>query len=144
MVTREQIMATLLTKLKAAYTWGAVTRRLVSPETIATPGAPALVLIKHHEEYMRKGPASPAIRKLTVMAVVYIDTGSDPNAIPDAVLNPIQDAIDTALAPDDPATGRCTLGGLVFSVMINGGVIGAPDDKTGKGLAIVPIEICIP
>ncbi len=141
--TRESVMAALLAKLTGAFAFGAVTRRLVSPETIATPGKPALVLIEHHEEYEQR-PAQPPRRKMSVMAILYIDTGSDPNAIPDAVLNPIQDAIDAALAPDAPHLGRCTLGGLVDSVVISGSVIKAPGDKTGKGLAIIPIEITIP
>ena len=102
------------------------------------------MLIKHHEDYTRKGPTVPPIRTMTVMAIVYIDVGSNVNAIPDSVINPIQDAIDTALLPDDSTTGRCTLGGIVFSAMIKGEVIAAPGDKTGKGLALIPIEICIP
>ena len=136
-------MEALFAKLSGAYAFGVATRRLVSPETIATPGAPALVLIVHHEEYEQR-PAQPPKRTMTVLAVLYIDTGSDPNAIPDAVLNPIQDAIDAALAPDTPGQGRCTLGGLVSSVVIKGQVVKAPGDKTGKGLAIIPIEITIP
>ena len=105
MTTREQAMEALQTRLQSAYSFGAVTRRLVSPETIASPGAPALVLIKHHEDYTRKGPTVPPIRTMTVMAIVYIDVGSNVNAIPDSVINPIQDAIDTALLPDDSTTG---------------------------------------
>ncbi len=140
--TREQALAALFAKLKASYAFGASTRRLVSPETIAAPGLPALVLVVQHEEYQQR-PAQPPRRTIHALAILYIDTGSDPNAIPDAVLNPIQDAIDHALLPDDP-TGRCTLGGLVYSVTIAGQVIKAPGDKSGKGLAIIPIEIVIP
>ena len=144
MTTREQVMEALQTRLQGAYSFGAVTRRLVSPETIASPGAPALVLIKHHEEYSRKSPSVPPVRTMTIMAIVYIDVGTNVNAITDAVINPIQDAIDAALVPDDYVNGRCTLGGLVFSAMIKGEVIAAPGDKTGKGLAILPIEIVLP
>ena len=142
--TREQAMEALQTRLTSAYSFGAVGRRNVSPETIASPGSPALMLIKHHETYERQSPSLPPRRTLTVLACVYIDTGTDPNAIPDAVLNPIQDAIDTALLPDDFTTGRCTLGGLVFSAYIKGEVIAAPGDKTGKGLAVIPIDIVFP
>ena len=76
MTTREQAMEALQTRLQSAYSFGAVTRRLVSPETIASPGAPALVLIKHHEDYTRKGPTVPPIRTMTVMAIVSIDVAN--------------------------------------------------------------------
>lgn len=142
--TREMIMEALQTRLQAAYAFSAVTRRNLSPETIVSAGQSALVLVKHHENYHRPSPAGPSRRTLTVMAIVYIDVGAAANAIPDAVLNPIQDAIDAALYPDDLQRGTCTLGGLVYSVMISGEVIAAPGDKTGKGLACIPIEIIWP
>ncbi len=142
--TREQIMEALQTRLTAAYAFGAVTRRNASPETIATPGSPALVLIKHHETYHRQSPSLPPRRTMVVLAIVYIDTGSNVNLIPDAIINPIQDAIDTALLPDDLQQNRCTLGGLAFSVMISGELIAAPGDKLGKGLIVIPIEVVMP
>jgi hypothetical protein len=147
--TREQIMEALQSRLQGIMVNGsaafsAVTRRNVSPETIASPNNPALVLVKHHETYHRPSPAQPPRRTLTIMAIVYIDVGANVNAIPDAVLNPIQDAIDAALVPDNYQTGNCTLDGLVFSAMISGEVIAAPGDKTGKGLACIPIDIIIP
>ena len=147
--TREQIMEALQARLQGIIVNGspafnAVTRRNVSPETIVSAGQAALALVKHHETYHRPSPAQPPRRTLTIMAIVYIDVGANANAIPDAVLNPIQDAIDAALAPDDNVRGTCTLGGLVYSAMIAGEVIAAPGDKTGKGLAIVPIDVIIP
>ena len=65
--TREQIMAALQSRLQSIQVNGsaafsAVTRRNVSPETIASPGAPALVLVKHHETYHRPSPAQPPRR----------------------------------------------------------------------------------
>jgi hypothetical protein len=142
--TREQIMEALQARLSIAAFGTNVTRRNQSPETVASPGNPALILVKHEEQYERQSPSLPPRRTMVVDAIVYIDVGTNVNAIPDAVLNPIQDAFDTALLPDDPSSNRCTLGGLVFSVMIKGTIINAPGDKTGKGLAIVPIEIMIP
>lgn len=141
--TREAIVAALLAKLTAAATWGEIGRRNRDPNNIASPGAPALLLIKHHEHYEAPSLNLPARRTMNMLAVVYIDVGSDENGIPDAVLNPLQDAIDGALAPDDPQ-GRCTLGGLVASCRISGEVTNAPGDVTGKGLAIIPIDILLP
>jgi hypothetical protein len=141
--TREQITQALLARLTAAAAWGASGRRNRDPNNIASPNEPALLLIKHHEHYERVGHNMPPRRTMNMMAIVYIDAGSDENGIPDAILNPIQDAIDAALAPDTPQ-GFCTLGGLVASCIIAGEVTNAPGDMTGKGLAIIPIDILIP
>jgi hypothetical protein len=142
--TREQIMGALMTRLTNAYSFTAVTRRNGEPVTIAAPGQPAQFILKHGEDHYRPSPNLPPRRTLSVLAMLYIDTGTDANAIPDAILNPIQDAVDVAMQPDDPSTNRCTLGGLVFSAMTKGKVINAPGDKLGKGIAIIPIEIIIP
>jgi hypothetical protein len=142
--TREQIMAALLTLLQNSGEFATVTRRNRNPETIAAPSTPALVLVGHSETYERKSPSLPAIRTLEARAVIYYDVGQNENAVPDSVINPLLDGVDAAFAPDDPSSGRCTLGGLVFSAMIDGDMVKAPGDVTGKGLAIIPIKIIIP
>lgn len=144
MTIRETAVNALLAKLTGLNAFTNIGRRNVSPETIASPGAPALLLLTHHENYVRLDFAQPPKRTLTVMAVIYIDTGTDENAVPDTILNNLQDAIDGALSVDDRSTGRCTLGGAVFSAHIKGEVIRAPGDKTGKGLAVIPIELILP
>jgi hypothetical protein len=146
MVTREAAIEALFTTLSGAYAFGVATRRLDSPETIATPGAPGLGLVVHSESYKRPSPNVPPARKMLVKAIIYIDASGEANAnlIPDAILNPIKDAFDAALKPDNLVTGLCTLGGVVYSAIINGEVIQAPGDKTGKGLAVMPIEILLP
>jgi hypothetical protein len=54
------------------------------------------------------------------------------------------DRLDQALAPDNLLTGRCTLGGMVYSCIMDGDVEKAPGDVTGKSLAVVPISIVLP
>lgn len=142
--TREQVLEALFAKLKAAYAFSAATRRNASPETLAPAGGSALALVVHHEDYHRPSSSVPPRRTLTALAIVYVNVGTDPNAVPDAVLNPIKDAIDAALKPDDPTTGRCTLGGLVFAAYLEGEVIQAPGDKLGQGLAVMPIKLVLP
>jgi hypothetical protein len=142
--TREQIMQALLAKLQASGEFATVSRRNRNPETIAAPNTPALILVGDSESYEGDTPSLPQKRRLHVDAIIYYDVGDDENAIPDSVINPLLDGIDAALAPDKPATNSCTLGDLVQSVRIIGKMIKAPGDKTGKGLAIVPIVILIP
>jgi hypothetical protein len=143
-VTREQIMTALLTTLTASGNFPTYGRRNRHPETIAATNTPALILVGHGETYERQSPSLPARRTLDVDAIIYTDVGQNENAIPDSILNPLLDGLDASLMPDSPGTGRCTLGGLVYSAMIDGEIVKAPGDVTGKGLAIVPIRVIIP
>jgi hypothetical protein len=151
-VSRESAVGALFTRLQAATfdssivggsTWGQTTRRLAGPETIAAPGAPGLALLVHHEKNDSR-PPSPRKLTLTALAVVYVSVGDAINTVPDQIFNAIEDAIDAALAPDSPGTGRCTLAGAVYAAYPFGEIIRAPGDKAGEGLSLIPIEIVIP
>lgn len=153
-VSREIALEALVAWLSTA-TWGSpaesfalVTRRLAAPEQMATPGSPGLAVIVHREHTNRQGPTRPPIRTMSVLAIVYIDVGDDETAIPDALLNPIKDALDALFdplsLPNAVTDGRCTLGGTVFAAFISGETIQAPGDTTGKGIAMVPIDIILP
>lgn len=144
MTAREQAINALLAKLAATAEFATVGRRNRSPETIASVSTPALMLVEASEEYKRPSPSVPPIRTLRVSAIIYYDVGDNENAIPASVINPLLDGFDAALVPDDPISGRCTLGGLVYSVLIEGEMLKAPGDVTGKGLAVVPIAIVLP
>lgn len=144
MKTREAAIEALFAKLSPLVTAGRATRRLYNPETFCKPGETALFLITHHETYSRPAPNSPRKLVLDVSAIIYVNVSNDLNAIPDAVLNPIEDAVDNALAPDNTPTGMCTLSGTVYSCIINGEVTRAPGDKTGQGLAVIPIQLTLP
>ncbi|MGH6836543.1 MAG: hypothetical protein ACREC9_13605 [Methylocella sp.] len=140
--TREQVMTALLAALGGQFT--TVGRRNRNPETVASPGKPALILDDHRDLYERQAPSLPPRRIMDVMAIVYFDIGQDETAVPSTVLNNLLDGIDTAMAPDSLVTGRFTLGGLVYSCLIDGEIIKAPGDVTGKGLATVSIKIILP
>ena len=140
MITREQVMSALVMRLSSA-SFVTVSRRNRGPDAIQASATPALMLIGHKEFYDRPALSLPAKIILHVLAIIYVDVGTDENAVPDAVLNPLLDALSASLAPDSPQTGRCTFGGLVQSVMIDGEIEKAPGDVTGKGLAVVPLTI---
>jgi hypothetical protein len=144
--TREEIMVALLARLAAAYPFTIVGRRNIAPDKIAKPGQPALILLKQHEFIKNAGDAPrTAIRAMTVLACCYFDASADENAVPDTIINAMTQAIDDDLRkPDDIISGRLTLGGRCYSVKISGQIDNAPGDQTGKGLAIIPIEIVLP
>lgn len=142
--SREQIMAALLSRLAASGEFATIGRRNRRPESIAAINTPALMLVEYSETYERQAPNLPPVRTLEARAIVYCDAGQDENAIPSSMVNTLLDGIDAVLVPDNPVLGRCTLGGLVYSAMIDGDIVRSPGDITGKSLALVPIKIIVP
>lgn len=143
-MNREQIMQGLLTLLATTAEFKVAARRNPSPETLSPAVSPALFLLEDSEEYHRQSAALPPRRTLRVSVALYNDVGPDPNAIPSTAINNALDNIDALLLPDNPVVGRCTLGGLVYSAMIDGEIKKAPGDKTGKSAAIVPLALVVP
>jgi hypothetical protein len=144
MTTREQVMNTLLDLLAGSGEFATVGRRNRSPESFSPATTPALMVVKHSESSVRQSPNLPAKRTLNIRAIIYIDVGDDENAIPESIINNLLEGFDAVMKPDDPGTGKCTLGGLVYSAMIDGDDVEAPGDVTGKGLAIVSIKVILP
>lgn len=143
MTTREAVMTALVALLSGVAPFALVSRRNRAPETIGPSQSPALFVLEDGEQYEIKSVSMPPIRHLMVSAIIYNDVGSDPNAIPTTVINNALDALDSALKPTNPAN-LATLGGLVYSVTLDGEVKKAPGDKTGKSVAIVPLRIILP
>jgi len=144
MATREQIMTALLALLKSTGTFQTVSRRNQDPENIGPAQSPALFLVENSETYERQSAMLPPRRAMVAKALFYNDTGDDPNAIPTTAINNALDALDVALKPTDLTTGRFTLGGLAYSVLIDGEIIKSPGDVSGKSVAVVPLRIVLP
>jgi hypothetical protein len=84
------------------------------------------------------------VQTITAQIVIYSNAGQDPDAVPLTVLNNLLDAIQSALAPDDPAQQRCTLGGLVFWCRLSGKIDKDPGDIGGQAVAVVDALITVP
>lgn len=143
-VSRETIMTALLAHLSSVAAFKTKSRRLRKPESFRLDEVPALMLLEAAEMHRSPSTRQPPIRRMMAQAVLYTDVGTDANAIPAATINNILDAIEAALAPDNPLTGQFTLGGKVESIVVDGRVVKAPGDLTGKSLAIVPLSILMP
>ena len=144
MATREAILEALLAVIASSGDFALTGRRNRAPETIGPSLSPAVFLVKALESWRRPSPSLPPIRTMTAKAFFYNDVGNDPNAIPEDVINNALDALDALLQPDNPVTGRFTLGGLVYSCMISGEAKFSAGEITGKSLGVVPIEIILP
>jgi hypothetical protein len=144
MSTRNQIADALLALLAGAYPFVTASRRNRDPKRIGVAEAPCLFLLEHEETYERPSPSLPPKRRLDLVALVYVDAGADENAVPAAILDDILDALDAALAPESFGEGRLTIGGRVFSAMIDGTIERSSGDMTGKAAAAIPIAILVP
>lgn len=75
---------------------------------------------------------------------IYINTGLDPNTIPDTAINNLLDAVDACLAapPYDP--GNFTLGGKVAYARSEGDIIRIPGYLDGQGKVLFTIKALVP
>lgn len=143
--TRENIMIALQKQLSSLGFFNTLSRRNVNPENIGVNDSPALFLIEHSEHHTGRPTLPVSLRVINVWLAGYSTIGADNDAIPASGINAILDAIETALAPDPGGgTGRCTLGGLVYAVEIDGEIIRALGDLTGQSAVFVPVKITRP
>jgi hypothetical protein len=65
----------------------------------------------------------------------------------DSAAEPLRELVDnleTVLAPDDPATNRLTLGGLVQDCRLEGESLIDQGDIGGQGKAVIPVRVEVP
>ena len=111
-------------------------------EQIPSEDTPAL-LMRQRSEHQKHRQFMPPAYTLNIDLLIYVHTlgAYDRTQIPAQILNPLLDALDGALAIDDPINNACTLGGLVTWAAFNGTTqihLGTVGDDT---VAIVPIEV---
>ena len=146
MIRREDVHVALFNAMTALGAFKIVSRRNRAPESIGPELSPALFLLQDGETYDVPSPGSPPSKRcLHVLACLYNDVGSDLNATPTTAFNDALDALDAFFRAVNPATGRITLGGLVYSVTrAPGRSEGSPGDREGKAVEIIPIDIVFP
>lgn len=169
-MTREQVMEALLAKWPRQRTgvvgFRTITRRWVSwmddPGQVR-PLLPLLVQYEMTENTDYKGSRGiPPTRvwdvRLLIYGVIPDNPTSGPKGVPDSttpgasVLNPLIDAVETALAPpaspeySQDADGCQTLGGIVYDCRVEGTTTKALGDHEPSGIcgAIIPIRILVP
>jgi hypothetical protein len=154
--TRETVMAALFTTISASTVFATTTRRWQSWQddpNATPPPLPLLVLYEMNENTDYKNSRGlPPTRVWEVRALVYgrIPQSQTPG-VPDkttagaTVLNPLIDAVETALAPADLTGGLQTLGGLVQDCRIEGVTTKVLGDVDPSGIcgAVIPIRILV-
>jgi hypothetical protein len=116
-------------------------RRVIPWEQVAAQ--PAL--------FLRSGDEDLAYHNIILQAQtiaaevwIYSKAGEDPDAVPETALNNLLDAVQAAFTPDDPQSGRFTLGGLVEWCRLEGKVQKEPGDVGGQAIAAVDVLITVP
>jgi hypothetical protein len=151
-ISRETLYAAIFAKFAGlTFTSGGATafatnsRKLEHWEDVEPEGYPALFQVQAREAVKQTRGLPPAW-SLELLLYIYVRTNAQQDAtiIPSQLLNPILDAIDTALRPDDLKAGTCTLGGLVSHAWISGPVETSEGNLGDLEIAVVPIEILVP
>lgn len=152
-VDREAIWAALFALLQAKVGASYVTfgRHHVQPPTLPEELQPALFLVQMRETRAPRPVGTPVKLTLSGYIILYVQTpaplldeiGSE-TVLGATLLNTMFQGIDDALQPDDPTTGKLTLGGLVSHCWIEGDVDMDPGIYTQQGAAIIPIKMLVP
>lgn len=141
MITRETIYAALFSVVSTSAGYITKRRKPEHWDNISPPDMPAIFMAQMGE-HVKQQRGLPAVWELDVELYVYVHTNGDANHTPAQLINPLLDAICTALA-FDPATGTNTLGGTVHHCWIEGKVTTDEGALGEIGVAIVPIKILV-
>lgn len=137
-MTREPIFAALFAKLAARPEFKTTARRLKHWDDVPANQQPALFM-QQGAELAVQVPRQPSKRTLAANLIVYFR--SDGGQVPGSVINPLLDAIDAALAPDNPITHLCTLGGLVDAVRVEGSIDIDEGTLDNQGVLHIPLHL---
>lgn len=124
------------------------TGRFLIPVTDIDPERmPALFLLQHGENWVRKGRGIPAIRTLHCSFVMYAWTPEHAYTYPATLINTMMDVLDDAIEMNGTPGNVQTLGGLVNHVYIEGqvqvieGQLGAGQQAS---VLVAPITMLLP
>lgn len=139
MSDREAIMTALFDLVKDLPQFVTTSRRAKLLKDVSTEQQPAL--------FQEEGPGETIkyqAEGLPALSYIYVDLGfyariPDDKA-PGEVLNPLIDAVCTALAPDEDEE-RQTLGGLVCHCRIDGKILKNEGLLDGQASVVIPVEI---
>lgn len=151
--TREQVFQALFARLQTAgATFTTYSRRMMDYSAIPPNLMPIVILWEQPEETEWGHRGTPKDYWEAFVFIVFQNPSrplqDDPTTATAGatIVNPLIDAVRTALGPDDPTEGELTLDGLVEWVRVWGRtLVETGDTETdGRGGAIIPIRILVP
>lgn len=138
-MNREAIYQALFVKLQAPASFKTASRRLKHWSDVAPADQPALFLTQRTETATATPGLNP-VWLLNVDVYIYAHTNGDSAIAPSSILNPLIDAIVTAL-PFEVVSNKQTLGGLVQHCWIEGQVQTDEGSLGDQGVVIIPIVL---
>jgi hypothetical protein len=131
------------TDVYISYTFKGIlsaSRRLIHWGEVAPCDQPAMYLV-HVGENIAKVRGIDSRRMMTFNLYVYVNTSTYAGVIPQKLMNPILDQIDTMFNVDNFAAYSLTLSDLVSHVAIQGDVMTDEGLLGDQAVSIIPIEI---
>lgn len=107
---------------------------------------PAFYQLENQETDDQSSPGMPPKRTWRYLWIIYAQNKGKPDTTWSTTINPLLDAIDQCLAPDD-GSGRLTLGGLVYWVRKSGQTAKETGDierLKRQGAILIPVHILVP
>jgi len=144
-MNREAIAGALFGRLSAATgfsgtaSFKTASRRFKLFSDVSPADQPALFLIQRGEN-VSTVPGQPSVYVLSFDVAIYAHTGGDVNVPPASIINPLLDAVTTALAPE-AVSNKQTLGGLVQHAWVEGEIQTDEGLLQQQGYALVPIKV---
>lgn len=117
-------------------------RRLIHWNDVAPANTPALFVVQEKENNTQPR-GLPAKWVFSLELYLYVKTGNSLSIIPSSLLNPLVDAIENMLAPDNLPDHVLTLGNTVTRVTMSE-VITAEGELSDGLIALIPINILVP
>ena len=141
MISREAIYAALFARVAGSASFVTTARKLRHWSDLTPAEQPALFMRQKSETASVPVTGAPTLWKLIVELYVYAHPG-DPFIAPAAVLNPLIDAVEAALAPPSvPGVQDLGLPGWVQHAYIAGKIEITEGVLRDQAVAIVPVEI---
>lgn len=125
----------------------------VQPPQLALEQQPAFFLVQTRETRSRSARAIGTQVKLMLSGFIILYFEAPPplfepvgeeTVLGSTKVNAMLKAIDDAMLPDDPTTGKFTIGGLVSDCWVEGDVDMDPGIYSQQGAAILPVKILVP
>jgi len=140
-MNREAIYSGLFNRLKAIPGIRTTSRRLKHWSDVDASQQPAIFLAQGRETATPGDPARGVPTKWTLSTDIYVYARTDGDQVPGTVMNPLLDAIEAVLQPDNAMQRTQSLGGLVERCWIEGDIETDEGTLGDQAVAIVPIRI---
>ena len=141
-MNRENIYIALLNLIGTVASFNTRSRKLKLWTNVSPPDMPALFILQQ-KETAQTMTGMPTKWTFTPEIYIYVCTGNDETVTPYSILNPIVDAVCDLFDTQKLQEGKQTLGGLVHSCKILGGIETDGGILGTTAIAIIPIEIIV-